>query len=84
VNKMSHLVNDVMVEMWGVERVCLGKGGASILGPADKVPQDENKTKRTHTAIAYSRVILVKNYVIIPCWILFMIVIVRDMWQFTF
>jgi len=54
-----HLVNDVMVEMWGVEMVCLGKGQASVLGPVDKVPQDENKTKRTHTVIAYSHVILV-------------------------
>jgi len=39
--------------------VCHGKGRVSILGPADKVPQDENKTKRTHMAIAYSHVILV-------------------------
>ena len=39
--------------------VFLGKGWASILGPADKVPQDENITKRTHMVIAYSHVILV-------------------------
>ena len=39
--------------------VCLGKGRVSILGPVDKVPQDENKTKRTHMVIAYSHVILV-------------------------
>jgi len=44
-NKMLHLVNDGMVEMWGVEMVCLGKGQSSILDPADKIPQDENKTK---------------------------------------
>jgi len=29
--------------------VCLGKGWSSVLGPADKVPQDENKTKSLHS-----------------------------------
>jgi len=43
--------------------VCLGKGRVSVLGPTDMVPQDENKTKRTDTAIAYSHVILVKGAV---------------------
>jgi len=33
-------------------------GWSSILDPADKIPQDENKP-RAHTAIAYSCVILV-------------------------
>jgi len=28
--------------------VCHGKGQASVLGPAGKLPQDENKTKRAH------------------------------------
>jgi len=28
--------------------VCLGKGWSSILDPADKIPQDENKTKSSH------------------------------------
>jgi len=68
VNKTLHLVNDVMVEMWGGRMLCHGKGQASILGPVNKVPQDENKTKRTHMAIACSHVILVKfgaGYVII-------------------
>jgi len=45
--------------------VCHGKGQASILGPVDKVPQDENRTKRGHMAIAYSHVILVMLY---HCW----------------
>jgi len=58
-NITSHLVNDVMVEMWGERMVCHGKGWASILGPTGKLPQDENKTKRAHMAIAYSHVILV-------------------------
>ncbi len=31
----------------------------SVLGPADKFPQDENKTKRAHMAVGYSHVILV-------------------------
>jgi len=29
--------------------VCLGKGWSSVLGPMDKVPQDENKTKCSHS-----------------------------------
>ncbi len=29
--------------------VCLGKGRLSILDPMDKVPQDENKTKSSHS-----------------------------------
>jgi len=39
--------------------VCHGKGQASILGPTDKLPQDENKTKRAHMVVGYSHVILV-------------------------
>ena len=39
--------------------VCHGKGEVSILGPTNKVPQDENKTKRIHMAVGYSHVILV-------------------------
>jgi len=42
--------------------VCHGKGQASILGPADELPQDENKTKRAHTVVGYSHVILVRKY----------------------
>jgi len=29
--------------------VWLGKGPWSVLAPADKVPQDENKTKSSHS-----------------------------------
>jgi len=29
--------------------VCLGKGRSPILDPTDKVPQDENKTKSSHS-----------------------------------
>ncbi len=29
--------------------VCLGKGWSSVLGPMDKVPQDENKTESSHS-----------------------------------
>jgi len=29
--------------------VCLGKGQLSVLDPMDKVPQDENKTKSSHS-----------------------------------
>ncbi len=33
--------------------VCLGKGRLSILDPADKVPQDENKTKISHSNCSF-------------------------------
>jgi len=42
-------MNDVIVRVWGEGAVCLGKGQSSALGPADKVPQDENKTKSSHS-----------------------------------
>jgi len=53
--------------------VCLDKGLLSVLDPTDKIPQDENKTKRTHMAIAYSHVILVSRgskmvKSILPCY----------------
>jgi len=52
------LVNDVMVKSWGSGRVCLGQGRLSVLDPADKIPQDKNKTKSSRglclgTKIAY-------------------------------
>jgi len=31
--------------------VCLGKGQTPALDPMDKVPQDENKTKSSHSDI---------------------------------
>jgi len=33
--------------------VCLGKGWSSVLGPTDKVPQDENKTKSPHSDCSF-------------------------------
>jgi len=33
--------------------VCLGKGWSSVLGPADKVLQDENKTKSSHSDCSF-------------------------------
>jgi len=62
--------------MWGVKMVCHGKGQAFILGPAVKVPQDENKTKRTHTVIAYSHVVLVKEYFCWHLWLAFVRIVV--------
>jgi len=48
VNETSYLANDVMVNLSGSGRVCLGKGQLSVLDLADKIPQDENKTKSSH------------------------------------
>jgi len=31
--------------------ICHVKGYVSILGPADKLQQDENKTKRAHSCV---------------------------------
>jgi len=33
--------------------VCLGKSQLSILDPVDKVPQDENKTKSSHSNCSF-------------------------------
>ena len=54
VNEMSYLVSDVMMNLWGSGRVCLGKGRSSILDPTDKIPQDENKTKSSHGLRSFS------------------------------
>ena len=48
------LVNDVMMKSWGSGRVCLGQGQMSVLDPADKIPQDENKTKSSHGLCSFS------------------------------
>jgi len=42
------LVRILSVKSWGVKKVCCGKGWLSVLDPADKIPQDENKTKSSH------------------------------------
>jgi len=54
VNETSYLANDVMVNLWGSGRVCLGQGGRSVLVPVDKIPQDKNKTKSSHSLRSFS------------------------------
>jgi len=68
------LETDVIEWMWGEWMVWLGKGPWSVLAPMDKVPQDENKTKSSHSG-RDSCVILVRlqdratNFSQVPLWI---------------
>jgi len=65
VNVMSHLVNDVMVEMRGERMLCHSRGKMSILDPMSNSLWDENKTREAHNVVGHSCVILVSFGVVV-------------------